>query len=132
MIGIDTNVLVRYLAQDNKTQSAKSSRFIETKLTDKEPGYINHIVLIETVWVLESCYDTDKVNILNVLEQLASTRQLSLQKAELVHKALRLFSTTNIDFSDALLAMVNEDNGCEFTVTFDKKASKIKPFSPML
>lgn len=128
MIGLDTNVLVRYLAQDDKAQSAKASHFIETRLTDKSPGYINHIVLIETVWVLESCYAASKQAIANVIQQLASTVQLLLQDGELVLKALRLFESSNIDFPDALLAIVNEQNGCDTTVTFDKKAGKVKPF----
>ncbi len=129
MIGLDTNVLVRYIAQDDKTQSVTSSQFIETKLSDKNPGYINHIVLIETVWVLESCYETSKPMIINVIKKLASTMQLILQDSESVYKALRLFEKNNIEFADTLLAITNKKNGCTTTVTFDKKAGKTKLFS---
>lgn len=129
MIGLDTNVLVRYLAQDDKAQSAKANHFFETRLTDKNPGYINHIVLIETIWVLESCYDASKQALIKVVQQLASTMQLLLQDSELVLKALRLYESSNVDFSDALLAIVNKQNACETTVTFDKKAGKMEPFS---
>lgn len=131
MIGLDANVLVRYLAQDDKKQSALASRFVETKLTDKNPGYINHIVLIETIWVLESCYEANKQAIIKIIEQLASTMQLLLQDAESVLKALRLYKSNNIDYSDALLAIINERNGCEITITLDKKAGKVHPFSPL-
>jgi len=129
LIGLDTNVLVRYLAQDEKTQSAKASQFIETQITNDNPGYINHIVLIETVWVLESCYELSKPSIVNVIQQLASTKQLLLQDSEVLLKALRLYSTSNIDYPDALLVLINAHNGCETTITFDKKAGKIKQFT---
>lgn len=129
MIGLDINVLVRYLAQDDKTQSKKATTFIEKKLTDKEPGFINYIVIIETIWVLESCYNVDKPSLINIIYQFASTKQLVLQNAEIVFSALRLFESNNIDFSDALLSTINKDNGCSTTVTFDKQAGKLAIFT---
>jgi predicted nucleic-acid-binding protein len=60
MIGLDTNVLVRYVAQDDSLQSPIAAEFIETVCSEKHPGFINHIVLCETVWVLDRCYHTDK------------------------------------------------------------------------
>jgi len=129
LIGLDTNVLIRYLTQDDKVQSSKASRFIEQQLTDKEPGFINYIVLVETVWVLESCYDASKQSLVNIIYQLASTRQIVLQNAEIVLKSLKLYESSNIDYADALLSTINIDNGCTTTVSFDKKAGKVDTFS---
>ena len=129
MIGLDTNVLVRYLAQDDKIQSGKATKFVEKQISDKKPGFINCIVLVETIWVLESCYGADKLAIVNMIYQLASTKQLVLQNAEIVLRSLRLYEANNIDYADALLSTINNDKGCETTITFDKKAGKITSFT---
>jgi predicted nucleic-acid-binding protein len=129
LIGLDTNILVRYLAQDDEKQSGKATKFIEKRITEKEPGFINYIVLVETIWVLENCYSADKQAIVNVIYQLASTKQLVLQDAEIVLRSLRLYEASNIDYADALLSTINNDNGCETTITFDKKAGNISSFT---
>ena len=129
MIGLDTNVLVRYLSQDDKIQSGKATKFIEKRITEKEPGFINCIVLVETTWVLESCYGANKQSIVNVINQLASTKQLVLQNAEIVLKSLRVYISSNVDFADALLSTINNEKGCETTITFDKKAGEISSFT---
>jgi len=129
LIGLDTNVLIRYLVQDDKVQSAKATKFIEKKLSDKEPGFINYVVLIETAWVLESCYETNKQSIIKVIHQLASTKQIVLQNTEIVLKSLRLYESNNIDYADALLSTINIELGCATTISFDKKACKVHTFS---
>lgn len=50
MIGLDTNVLVRYLAQDDPTQSPRATEIIEQEISKEKPGYISSVVLVETVW----------------------------------------------------------------------------------
>ena len=129
MIGLDTNVLVRYLSQDDKIQSGKATKFIEKRITENEPGFINCIVLVETTWVLESCYGANKQSIVNIINQLASTKQLVLQNAEIVLKSLRVYISSNVDFADALLSTINNEKGCETTITFDKKAGEISSFT---
>jgi len=128
LIGLDTNVLVRYLVQDNKTQASKATTLIEGKLTKETPGFINHIILIETVWVLESCYDLTKQEISSILEQIVATKQFYLQEVEVVLRAIRIYQSNNVDFADALIGVVNNVFGCERTYTFDKKSSKLELF----
>ena len=128
MIGLETNVLIRYLVQDDKTQAAKANKLIEGKLTKDMPGFINHITLVEAVWVLESCYDVKKQEIARIIEQIVSTKQLYLQEIEVVLKALRVFRSNNIDFADALIGTINQALGCEKTYTFDKKPAKLELF----
>lgn len=122
MIGLDTNVVIRYLTQDDQKQSAVANRIIEQELTEKNQGYITLISLIEITWVLESCYEQTKEDIINVLDLLLTIKQISIEKTDLVYLALKRFRTGTADFSDALITMVCEDAGCKRVVSFDKKA----------
>jgi predicted nucleic-acid-binding protein len=125
LIGLDTNVLVRYLTQDDKKQSAKANALIEHELTAQNPGYITSITLVEVVWVLESCYEQSKEGVLDVLHALLTTRQLVVEKADKVYMAMRRFANGNADFSDALITILSEQEGCSRVVTFDKRAVNV-------
>jgi len=125
LIGLDTNVLVRYLTQDDKKQSAKVNALIENELTAQNPGFITAITLVEVVWVLESCYDQSKEGVLNVLHALLTTKQLVVEKADKVYMAMRRFANGNADFSDALITIFSEQEGCSRVVTFDKRAVNV-------
>ena len=128
MIGLDTNVVIRYLVQDHKKQSASVSRFIENTLTTDAPGYINHITLCEIAWVLQRCYAVNKPQLREIIEGLLTTKQLFVENVEVAWKTLRAFEASNADFCDALIAQVNINGGCEHTVTFDKKAAELPGF----
>jgi len=125
LIGLDTNVLVRYLTQDDKKQSAKANALIENELTAQIPGYVALVTLVEVVWVLESCYDQPKESLLDVLHALLTTRQLVVEKADNVYMAMKRFSKGNADFSDALITILSEQEGCSRVVTFDKRAVNV-------
>ena len=124
MIGLDTNVLVRYLAQDDKSQSASASRLIERELTPENPGFVSLIVLVETVWVLESCYGCSHVDIAAILERLLRVKQLKIQDAETAWRALRQFAPGKADFSDCLIERLGHAHDCLYTATFDRAAAK--------
>lgn len=124
MIGLDTNVLVRYLVQDDPAQSKLATKFIEKNCTDSEPGIIGHIVLCELSWVLESNYQQSRDQIANVIEQILQVSQLAIPNTELIWRALSDYRDSNADFSDLLLSRINQATGCEYTLTFDKKAAK--------
>lgn len=128
MIGLDTNVVIRYLVQDDKKQSALASRFIEKKLTTDTPGYISHMTLCEIAWVLQRCYAVGKPQLREILEGLLITKQLLVENVDIAWKALRIFEVGNADFSDALIAQANIGHGCEYTVTFDRQAAKLPGF----
>jgi predicted nucleic-acid-binding protein len=128
LIGLDTNIVIRYLVQDDKKQSASVTRFIEKSLTADAPGYINHISLCEIAWVLQRCYGVTKQQLREIIESLLTTKQISVENVEVAWKALRAFNANNADFCDALIAQVNIHSGCEHTVTFDKKAANLPGF----
>ena len=128
MIGLDSNIVIRYLVQDDKKQSAAATRFIEKSLTTDVPGYINHITLCEIVWVLQRCYDVTKQQLRDIIEGLLTTKQLIVENAEVAWKALRAYDANSADFCDALIGQANIHSGCEHTVTFDKKAASLPGF----
>ena len=124
MIGLDTNVLVRYIAQDDSSQSPRATKFIERQCSPDNPGFISLITLAEVVWVSESCYGATRDMVAKLVRQLLGTKQLVVQSAEVAWKALRLFEAGSADFADRLVNQVSKDAGCDMTMTFDKSAAK--------
>ena len=132
MIGIDTNVMIRYLVQDDAVQAEIANEFIESSCTDENPGFINHIVLCEIAWVLAGAYRQQRSDIANVIDSLLQVRQLEVQNAPVVWKALNDYRDSNADFSDYLIAHTNHQVGCTTTVTFDKKAANQTAMLPIM
>ena len=129
MIGLDTNVIVRYVTQDDPRQAAAATRVFERELSDDEPGFVSLITLCETAWVLADCYSADKPRVRAVVEGLLSSRQLVVEEAEIVWKALRAWEGASADFSDVLVGQVALANGCSKVFTFDKAAAKLPGFA---
>ena len=131
MIGLDTNVLVRYLAQDNAAQSAKTTRLIEGELNERQPGFISLIVLVETCWVLKRLYGATPAELRETVNDLVDARQFSVEQRALVSRALArlaklaMSTAATADIADALIAEIAADAGCERTMTFDKAAVKL-------
>jgi len=121
MIGIDTNVLVRYLVQDDPEQSAQSTVLIEQQCSLSSPGFLSDIVLCELVWVLTGAYKYDKDLVIEVMEQILVTAELSVKNENVVRKAINDYKSGNADFSDYLIVNNNKQSGCVKTYTFDKK-----------
>ena len=128
MIGLDTNVLVRYLVQDDPGQSRKATQVIAKRCTRDDPGFVNRIVLCELVWVLESAYGYSKDTIVVVLEKLLRTSQLKIEDMQSAWIAFRMYQKGKADFADCLLGATNRIGGCNETVTFDQAASKLEDF----
>ena len=124
MIGIDTNVLVRYIAQDHAAQSSRATSFIETECSASAPGFVGLVVLAEIVWVSESCYGAAREEVAEIVRRILSIKQLTVQDAETAWKALRVFESGKGDFADCLIERMANSAGCEGVVTFDKHASK--------
>ncbi|MBT9588799.1 type II toxin-antitoxin system VapC family toxin [bacterium] len=129
MHGLDTNILVRYLTQDDPSQSKLATCLMEESLTPERPGYINNVVLCELIWVLEDCYGQSRSELLGVLNQLLKVVELRFENADAVRLAVADFREGKADFSDNLIARVNAVGGCQKTYTFDKKASNEPGFT---
>ncbi len=123
MIGLDTNVLVRYLVQDDPKQAALASDLVES-LSSEAPGFVSHLVLAETVWVLESCFDAGTEKIAQMLETLLRVDGIVIEQPELVWRALRRMHQDRGDFSDTLITVLAGHAGCDVVYTFDRVAAK--------
>lgn len=123
MIGLDTNVLVRYIMQDDPQQSAQASHAME-RLNADEPGFISIVATVELAWVLDSCYALSRNQISDALEALLRTKELVVDRAESVSRATRAFRATKADLADCLIAACAEAAGCTHTLTFDRGAAR--------
>ena len=122
MIGLDTNILVRYLTRDDAIQAAAAIRLIDS-LTSDAPGFLSLVVVTELVWVLEVSYHLEKSEIERVLETLLQTKEMVVEQPEIVWQALRKFGTSRADFADCLIERCGHAAECEYTATFDKNAA---------
>jgi predicted nucleic-acid-binding protein len=127
MVGLDTNVLVRYFAQDDRAQSAVANRTFAA-LGKDSPGFISLIVLCELVWVLEDLYAMKKPNLIDILRTLLESDELMIEMKPIAWAAFRRFGAVSLDFSDALIAEIGAHAGCSHTLTFDKAAAKSAGF----
>jgi predicted nucleic-acid-binding protein len=121
--GLDTNVLVRYLVQDDPEQSNKAAKFVGNQCSIDEPGLINRIVMCELVWVLESAYGYPREKVELALEKILRTAQLRIEDHQEAWSSFREYQA-GADFADAFIGAVNRRLGCEHTVTFDRKAGR--------
>jgi predicted nucleic-acid-binding protein len=128
VIGLDTNVVVRYLAQDDPKQSAAATRLFETVLTPDVPGFLSTIVLCEIAWVLADCYGADRSRIRAAVEGLLAAKQLAVETPDTVRRALRAWGESGADFADALIGAVAAAQGASKTMTFDRAAAKLPGF----
>ena len=123
MIGVDTNILIRYIAQDDMTHSRRATKFIENECSADTPGYVGIVVLVEVVWVSESVYGATRRDVAEIVRRLLGIKQLVVQNAEIVWQALHSFESSNADFADCLVMRAAESEGCERVMTFDKQAA---------
>ena len=123
MIGLDTNVLVRYIMQDDAKQARRAAALIES-LTPERPGFISVVALVELVWVLESVYTLTRAQIAQALQTLLSIEVWTIERAIAVSSALRGYANGKVDFADRVIERVCASAGCECTMTFDRDAAK--------
>jgi len=127
LIGIDTNVLVRFLAQDDPMQSKLATRLLKEAEGRSLRVRVNLAVLVETCWVLKSAYDHPNDTILQIVERILDTKPFQVESEIQVREALELARQHQHELPDALIARINRS--CTTTWTFDKKASKLSGFS---
>lgn len=129
MIGLDTNVLVRYLTQDDAEQSAQAVALIEGAASRGERLFISQIVLCEVVWVLRSAFRTARDELISVLEAIVATSQFVIQDAAVTRRALERFKAGDADFADYVMGENALAAGCKRVLTFDRKLLREPEFS---
>ncbi len=122
MIGLDTNILVRYVTQDDPQQCAKVNALFENQLSQENNAVISKIVLSELTWVLSHAYGYSREQIAFVIQQILITREFIIEDSENAIKALQDYQTGKAGFSDYFLAQTHRSMGAKHTVSFDKKA----------
>jgi predicted nucleic-acid-binding protein len=128
MIGLDTNILVRFLTEDDPIQSAQARRIIERKLTEHNPGFVSLATILETTWVLESVYQRSRQQVAEAIHRILQVETFVIQNEQEVYTAMIALQTGQGSFDDALIAALGQWAGCTSTLTFDKKASRLKGF----
>ena len=128
MIGLDTNILLRYFTQDDPVQSYKATVLIEQRLTEQSPGFVSIVALAETVWVLERFYRLKKQEIAIVIERILGADALLVEHEAEVATALTALWEGRGSFADALVGAINAQAGCSRTLTFDRKALRLPGF----
>ncbi|PYR69272.1 MAG: hypothetical protein DMF87_26760 [Acidobacteria bacterium] len=129
MIGLDTNLLIRYLTKDDSAQYAKASRLIEQAVQRDERLLINSIVLCEITWVLDAAYKYSRADIADALERILHTAQFDVERAPEARQALDDFRSTQAGFADALIGRINRSLGAPRTATFDRGLKGLDTFS---
>jgi predicted nucleic-acid-binding protein len=121
VIGLDTNVLVRYLTQDDAAQARRANAVVAAALEKGERCRLDSVVLCELVWVLRGAYGCDKATILDTLERILATAQFDIGDKDLVRLALEDHRGGSGDFADYLIGHRNREAGCASTATFDRR-----------
>src|SRR3974390_1913470 len=128
MIGLDPNIVLRFLTQDDPEQSARANRIIEHKLTTDTPGFISTVTLVETAWVLERAYGFMWKEIAGAIERILQTDVLQAEGEQEVAIAMAALQAGRGSFADALIAALGAKAGCLYTLTFDRKALRLEGF----
>jgi len=128
MIGLDTNILVRYLAQDDPIQSPKATEIIERRLSKGNPGFVNIVAMVETVWVLDRAYGLATHEIVAAVERMLQAEVLVVENEQEVFTAMIALKEARGSFADAVIAALGAKAGCSSTLTFDQKALRMSGF----
>jgi predicted nucleic-acid-binding protein len=131
MIGLDTNILVRYLAQDDPVQSPKATELIERRLSEENPGFVSIVAMVETAWVLDRAYGLADDEIAAAIERTLQADVLVVAAEQEVFAAMIALKEGHGSFADALIGGLGGRAGCTHTLTFDHKASRLPGFEPL-
>lgn len=130
MIGLDTNILVRYLAQDDPEQSAIATEVMERRLSSENRGFVSLVAMVELVWVLTRSYRIARADIAAIIRGLLEVDRLVIEQDQAVFTAMCALADGTGGFADVLIAQIGTQAGCAHTLTFDRKAARLPGFAP--
>jgi predicted nucleic-acid-binding protein len=128
VIGLDTNILVRYIVRDDARQTSAATRLIESTCTADSPGAVALITLCELVWVLDRGYRYRRGQIAAVVRRILAAEELHVERSELAWRALRFYEEGKADFADYLIGLCGRDEGAEATFTLDRRTAGCELF----
>lgn len=120
MIALDTNVLVRFLVEDDKAQSAKAAKLVARAVSEDEPLFVSELVVCETVWLLLAAYRVSRAEVGEILGRLLMAAHLRFNDVDRLSRALEAFIAGKGDFADYLIREQARTAGCENVATFDR------------
>lgn len=123
MIAVDTNILVRYFAEDDAVQARQSRHLLEHELTVATPGFVTLVSLVELLWVLNDTFKAGRAVQAEIVSQLLAAPNMVIERDDLVSEALTLQGG---DISDHVIHLVGVAHGCSKTITFDKKFARVE------
>ncbi len=129
MIGLDTNILVRYLTQDHPVESRRAAELIERRLTEKNPGFISIVTIVETVWVLDRAYGFLNHEIAAAVERMLQMDVFIVENEQEVFAAMIAVKKHQGSFADVVIGALGVRAGCSRTLTFDRKAARLPDFA---
>jgi predicted nucleic-acid-binding protein len=129
MIGLDTNILLRYLAQGDPVQSPQATEIIERRLTEENPGFVSIVAMVETVWILDRAYGVAAREIAAAVERMLQTDVLVIENEQEVFTAAIALKEEQGSFADAVIAALGAGAGCSRTLTFDRKELRLSGFA---
>jgi predicted nucleic-acid-binding protein len=132
MIGLDTNVILRYLLQDDPKQTRQVNQISDRQLSEDNMGFISLVTVLEIVWVLRSLLKQNPSQIASHLENLLTADSLEVQNEQQVFDAVFALKRGTGEFEDVLIGALNAWAGCSNTVTFDRKAARLRRFRAIL
>lgn len=130
MIGVDTNVLVRHLVKHDPSRAEDARRFLDGRSPD-DPAYVSTAVIVETISVLGRIYRVQRADIVRILETLLRSRDILIESAASLRRSLADAEEANTDIADAIITHAAIDAGCDWTVTFDKRAQRLPGMFPV-
>ena len=128
MLGIDTNILVRFLVRDDEAQFEKARKLIKREVAAGRSVFVNQLVLMETEWVLRSRYAVPKNQIIEAISGLLDASDVQFEDEPAIEEAIFMWKDATADFADCLIGAKNRRMGCRATASFDVKASKLPGF----
>lgn len=129
MLGIDTNVLVRFLVRDDEVQFERARKLLKREVAAGRRVFVSQLVLMETEWVLRSRYRLPKSSIIETVSSLLDATDVRFEQEPAIEEALFVWKDTSSDFADCLIGAQNRRLGCRATATFDVRASKLPGFT---
>ena len=129
MIGLDTHILVRYLTQDDPSQSPKATEIVERRLTEENPGFVTVVEILETVWVLDRAYKLAAHEMASAVERVLQADVLVVENEQEIFTAMVALKEGQGSFADAVISALGARACCSHTLTFHGKALRLPGFA---
>ena len=130
MIGLDTNVLVRFLVEDDAEQARRAKAVVQRAVDREEKLYVSNVALCELAWILDRAYGLARPEVASALRALLSAKHVLLEDADLIERALATYDTGRAGLPDYVICELARDAGCRTVVTFDRTLLREPGFEP--